>query len=424
MFVKGRVSFVGKLIFAIAFLVSVWFLGTRFLSTSVTSASDALPDLTFQSPIPPVNDPDLNLISSVDNDAPLPGDEITYTLVYSTITPGSIAYNIRLYDFLPDGVTFRSASPSATHSDDVVLFTDSSAGPDNVTATVRVRVKRGYTQLHNHAMVMADYLDPAQDSLLTSVEQPPLRLEVEKAGPSAVLVGADMVYELHCENIDDSTVNNVTVVDVLPSGSTLVGASLTPEDMSLPVLRWSVGELAPAETWEAIITVTAPSVSGRITNTALVDGQESVITQTVFATEVVTQAAILDVSKSASASVVDVGDELVYTIRYRSTGNLTATSVLLTDTLPVDVNVVDVFPDTVLSTTEQLVWELGSLNPGVSGKVFVTTTVGGSADRVLRNEVDITGQPGSYPDHAQWETRIRPLKLYLPLVLRGYSTEG
>jgi uncharacterized repeat protein (TIGR01451 family) len=132
----------------------------------------------------------------------------------------------------------------------------------------------------------------------------------------------------------------------------------------------------------------------------------------------------LDVSKLASASEVDVGDELVYTIRYRSTGNLTATSVLLTDTLPVDVNVVDVFPDTILSTTEQLVWELGSLNPGVSGKVFVTTTVGGDADRELHNEVDITGQVGSYPGHAQRDTRVRPLKLYLPLVLRGYSTEG
>jgi hypothetical protein len=59
------------------------------------------------------------------------------------------------------------------------------------------------------------------------------------------------------------------------------------------VLEWSVGDLGPGETWEAVITTTAPASAGVVTNTALADTQQEIMTQTVFATQVVTSAAIL-----------------------------------------------------------------------------------------------------------------------------------
>ena len=423
MSVDRKAPLLTKIIFAGVCLVGVWLVVTWLLSAPASEASGVLPELMFQSPIPPVDDPDLTLVKSVDNDAPSPGDEITYTLVYSTVNPGSEVYNVRLYDFLPDGVTFQSANPTYSYNDGVVLFTDPSAGPVNETATVRVRVERGYVQLRNHAMVMADYRYPVHDSLLTSVEQPALRLEIDKFGPSAVLTGTDLVYELRCENASHSTVNDVTVADVLPGGLPLVGASPPPDDVTPPVIRWSVGDLAPAETWEAVITVTAPASVGTLANTALVDGQQSVMTQTIFTTEVVTNATILNVSKSASAAEVDVGDELVYTLRYENTGSVTATNVVLTDILPSDVTVIGVSPAETERPSQRLVWKFGgTLSPSHSGKVVFTVTVGGNGGRWLSNVANITGQPGSFPGHAERRTWVRIAKLYLPVVMRGYST--
>jgi uncharacterized repeat protein (TIGR01451 family) len=203
----------------------------------------------------------------------------------------------------------------------------------------------------------------------------------------------------------------------------LVNASPAPDSVVLPLLQWSVGSLSPGESWQAVITVTAPSSAGVVTNTALADSQQRVMTQTLFATRVVTVASILRVTKTGSASEVDVGDELVYTIRYWNDGNQTATGIVLTDTFPADVVVTAYDPVPTSLTPERGVWPIGVLTPGAWGQVVVTVTVGGDAGRVLHNVVDITSAPGpdSYPGHAELDTQVRERLLYLPLVLRSFQ---
>ena len=83
-------------------------------------------------------------------------------------------------------------------------------------------------------------------------------------------------------------------------------------------------------------------------------------------------------TKSASASVVDVGDTLVYTLRYANAGNQTATTVRLTDTLPANLTVIATSPAADVQTAQQLAWNVGTLNAGAQGQVVITTTVGGA----------------------------------------------
>ena len=118
------------------------------LSTPGLKASGGLSSLTFTSPI---NNPQLGLAKTVDNSAPAPGGQIIYTLIYSNTNPGSEAFNVRLYDFLPAGVELVSTNPPVVPSDGVLLFTASSVGPgtENHTVTVRVNVLDGYNQLYN-----------------------------------------------------------------------------------------------------------------------------------------------------------------------------------------------------------------------------------------------------------------------------------
>jgi uncharacterized repeat protein (TIGR01451 family) len=395
--------------------VSLW-----LLFTPRSSTADAF---TFYSPIPPIGNPQISLTKTIDNPHPQVGDEIVYTLTYANTNPGAQAFNVRLYDFLPAGLQFVSSDPIADAVlGRTVLFTAPSIGPTTQSVQVRVRgrVLQGNSQLYNHALIMADGVVPVHTSLRTDVTQLATWLELVKTGYSAVLTGDELVYMLVCQNNSERTAEEVTLVDVLPTGLPLLGASPAPDEATLPALRWSLGNLAPGEQRTVVVTTTAPASSGTIANTALLDARQGVVTQTVFATQVVDQAAILRVTKKGSAPTVFVGDELVYTLRYENAGNQTATGVTLVDRFPADINVTAVDPPAQSLTDQQGVWVLGPLAPGATGQIVINTTVRGEAGRTLVNEVNITGQSGSFPGHAELETFVRTRVQYLPIVLRDY----
>lgn len=390
-------------------------------STTGLKASGGPPGpLTF---ISPIGDPRLSLSKRVDNSAPAPGAQINYTLSYSNTNPGSQGFNVRLYDFLPAGVQFVSSNPPATPDPNgVLLFTTPftiGPGTENHYVTVQVRVLGGYSQLSNHALVVADGVTPTYASLVTSVSQPPPgQLRLTKLGDPAALINSQLVYVLRCENVGGTTLADVSLADVLPAGLALVGASPSPDVVTLPLLRWSLGDLGPGQSRSVVVTTTTPASPGVITNTALADSRLMTMTTALYSTQVVTQAAILRVTKEGSASYVNVGDVLVYSLRYSNAGNQLATGVMLTDTLPSGITFVAANPPPSSLTSQRATWQFSSLSAGAGGQIVITTTVGGPPNRTLHNIVDITAQPGSFSDHAELDTVVRPLMLYLPIILR------
>jgi uncharacterized repeat protein (TIGR01451 family) len=403
------------MLFTLIVLAGLW-LGASIPSITTSRASEALPAPTFQSPI---GTPQLNIVKTVDNTNPEPGDVIEFTLTYSTTNPGSQVFDVHLYDFLPAGVQYLSSNPLASYKSGRLHFSVPSVGSTPMVATVQVRVREGYEQLRNYALLMADWVNPVDVSLLTTVSQPPASLNVTKMGDSAVLVGGELVYTLRCENPSGITVNDATVVDILPTGMQLEDASPPPDSGGTPsVLTWSLGDVGAGESRTIVITATAPSSTGRFTNTALADARQRVVTHTVFATEVVTEAAILRLSKHGSAAQVAVGDELMYTLEYENIGNQSAAGVALTDTLPSDVTVVGVSsPASATVTTQQVVWDLGTVVSGTMGTATITVTIDGDWDRTLHNVANITAVD-AFPGHAELYTPIRPATLYLPTVMR------
>ncbi len=421
-------SFLFKLACVLISVAGLWLLGARIWSPHSLSAYESPPPpltFAFQSPI---GNPELSIVKSVNDASPQPGNEITYTLACSTTNPGSQVFNARVYDFLPAGVQYLSSNPPALYQNGALLFTVPTISTTNKIATVRVRVREGYEYLRNHTLTMADFVAPANTSLMTQVDQPPAWLRLTKKGYKVTLLGGELVYTLRCENPGSVTVNDVTVVDVLPTALPLVGASPPPDVATLPLLQWSLGDLHPGESRTIVVTTTAPASFGIITlpgttnvitNTALADARQRVVTQTMFATQVITQGAILRVAKKGSAPEVTVGDQLVYTLQYENAGNESATGVVLTDTLPTDVTVMGVAPSPVSTTTQQIVWELGTLNPGDNGKIVITTTVGGNRGRTLHN-VALIAAPGSYSDQDELDTPVLLAYLYMPLVTKNF----
>jgi uncharacterized repeat protein (TIGR01451 family) len=392
-------------------------LAIGLLSTPGLKASSRLAELTFTSPI---GNPQFSLRKTVDNNAPAPGAQISYTLSYSNTQPGSQAFNVQLYDFLPAGAQLISTNPPATpYPNGVLLFTAPSVGPgtENHTVTVQVRVPEGSSQLYNHALVTADGVTPTVASLLTNIVQQPFdRLRLVKVGYAFVLTGSQLVYTLQATNISSVAVNDVTVMDVMPAGLPLIGASPPPDIATLPLLRWSLGALGPAESRTIVITTTAPAVTGVLTNSAVASGFQNAVTQTLFSTQVITSAAILRVTKTGSAPVVRLGDTLVYTLQYDNAGNQTAAAVRLTDTLPSNVTVVAMSRPADYQTAQQLAWNLSTLDPAQQGQIVITTTVGGAGGRILHNVADITGQPGNTSAHAELDTTVRLVIMHFPIL--------
>ena len=402
---------------ALALLAGIG-LGAWLLSTPSLQAASRLAPLTL---ISPVGNPRLGLSKSVDNSAPAPGAQVNYTLSYSNTQPGSQAFDVRLYDFLPAGAQFISSNPPATvYPDGVLLFTAPSLSPGVVNAvTVQVRVPAGHSQMTNHALVVADGVTPTVTSLVTNIAHAPTNwLRLVKSGPSVVLINGVVIYTLQATNLGSSALQDVTVVDILPAGVSLGSAAPSPSSVTLPMVTWSLGSLNPAATKTIVITTTAPGMTGIITNSAVAGAWQNVLTQTLFSTQVTNNAAILNVTKTGSAAVVRVGDRLVYTLGYKNVGNQVATTVRLTDTLPSGLTVIGTSPLTTSQTAQQLAWNLNTLTAGQQGQIVITTTVGAPWGRTLLNVADITGQLGSWAGHAELSTSVPFFRMVLPIVLK------
>jgi uncharacterized repeat protein (TIGR01451 family) len=133
----------------------------------------------------------------------------------------------------------------------------------------------------------------------------------------------------------------------------------------------------------------------------------------------------LSVSKSGPISV-EAGDPITYRIALRNTGAITATGVLLTDTLPVGIDFITQtsdFPFT--QTTGALVWDVGDVFTGALHVITVTGYVTDAVTGALTNRVTattVTSETASSNNHAVWETEIKAgPTTYFPLVLRNYT---
>lgn len=417
MFAKKEPKPLLRTVYVLGVLAGVGLL-TSILTTTLTSDRSRV---LSQSPLPTPY-PQLALDKSIDNEAPNASDIVTYALAYSASE--SPATNVQLYDFLPAGVQLLSTDPPFTsYADGVIVFDDALVGSEIETVTIRALVLEGYERLHNHAVIVAQCAEPARASSLVSVvgpSTPPAVLRLTKTGYSAVLSGDDLVYTLQCENVGSTTIDHVKMIDVLPPDLAVSGVSPAASSITPPVVQWSVGSLAPGEIWESTITVTAPAQTGIITNTAFADAYSAAMTHTLFATHVVTEAGILRVEKEADPTEVFVGDTITYTITYSNKGNQTATGVVLTDTFPANIDVTGYTPSPTSITSEQGVWELGSLDPDESGQIIVTAVIRGESGRWLHNVVHITGDGDIFPGNTDLRTRVQERLVYLPIVLRQF----
>lgn len=378
-----------------------YLLETRASISSATLDLDPT-DNTATAIGPQVRLPDLSVSKTVTGLA-VPGETITYTLVYSNI--GCVAaQGVVLYDDLPRQVSFVWASTSPSEMDghhlvwrDDVL--DIGAGHATVIqVTVRVDdLARTGDVLTNTATITNALVEntPINNQAVTTSTVGRADLALAKTCPADAIPGGLLVYVLRYTNIGQVAAEAVRLVDDLAVGVSHVTTLWQSEGSApaalMPVVRfdrleWDLGSVPAGAS--GVLTVTAVSDGERqdgewLHNAATLytATPEDTLSNNAAYCQTLVRRADLWVRKSCP-SASSPGDALTYRLDIGNRGTTTATAVVLTDCLPVEVDYEHIsIAHSSLALTQIAVmgncyvWALPNLAPGVTGTLQLMAPV-------------------------------------------------
>ncbi len=348
----------------------------------------------------------------VDNLGPSDALGVTLTDVLTSATP----FSVTGVTVSPSGTCSPTSSgPTTSFTTTCALGTVAAGG----RRTIHVEVSAAdVAQVNDVATVSSSTPDPnSSNNQATGRVQftGSADLALDKTGPATVVAGTPLQYVITVTNLGSSTARNVVVTDTLPSGVSFV--SVTPSQgtctsgqPSARDLRCGLGDIvagAPPVT----ITVNA-AVAPDVPQGTILFNQAEVSSATAdpdngnnrdsVATTVGTSAD-LSITKGDSPDPVLAGQQVTYTITASNAGPSTASSVLITDTLPAGttfVSGVNGNGATVCTLVQPgtVVCALGTLAPGASSTVFLTVKVSPSVPNgtVLHNVATVSS-PTSDP---------------------------
>ncbi len=271
----------------------------------------------------------------------LVGDTITYALTTSNVGPNDAA-SVVLTDTLPAGATFVDATGGGTEAAGVVTWTLGTVSTlTSRVDTVRVQLTASgsYTNIAAATAATADS-DPTNNDgsgagRVTTTVGALTDLAVAIVAPATANAGDTINYTVTVTNNGPSDATSVVIADTLPSTGTFVSASNGGVEAGGTVTWPTVGTVTSADTIVYTVTYVVPA-SGSLTSTATVATPTTESNSTNNVAAAVTTVALqadLDVLKTGPANVI-AGDTIVYTIRLTNLGPSNASTVILTDTLP------------------------------------------------------------------------------------------
>src|SRR4051794_7864926 len=234
------------------------------------------------------------------------GAQLTYTIVVKNTAGGSVS-SVVLSDqvnglgviqappALPQLImtsTKGSCAQGGANGNLVTCTAGTMAGGESFTVTIRGQVTAGSgTTLNNTASVTGT--KSAQNfttqsnpvaTLVTPGAGGQSDLTINKTGPTSVAPSAAMTYTLTVNNIGTANATGVRVVDTLPAGVAFVSTSTTSLFTCTPNVATPApvtvvctgGAVNAGQNGTITINGTAPGVAGSITNTAVVDPNNTI----------------------------------------------------------------------------------------------------------------------------------------------------
>jgi uncharacterized repeat protein (TIGR01451 family)/CSLREA domain-containing protein len=390
--------------------------GTMLTNTAMVSGSEADPEdgnnsdgetTTFRRQ---VSSADLSIIKTDSLDPVVAGTSFSYTVRVTNAGPSN-ATEVAVTDTLPAGLTFlaNGSSTSCSATGQTVTCTVGNVQVDaSVDLTIMVAaassIANGAT-LTDTVTVSGAEGDPDSNNnsdLETTTFNREANLSITKTSLSdPAIAGTSLTYRLEILNSGPSDSSGSTVTDTLPAGVTLQTAQSDHGACGAEgdVVTCNLNAI-PAGT-SVFVTVTVlvqPSLANGsfLTNTATVSGADvdpnSQNNSTSIDTEVIRQTDLI-VTKTDTPDPVTVGSELAYRLVVSNTGPSHASGVVLSDSLPAQVQFVSVSPPSancsVATGTSTVTCAIGVLSSGqsVTVDIVVRPTVAG----LVSNTATVSG---------------------------------
>lgn len=325
---------------------------TPSASVLLSGASD--PDTANNSASDSIDTGKSNLHAvKVASKALLSSDEaFTYTITitnpnYTTTTVP--ARNVTMVDVIPTGITLNSYNaPSFTCGLVSKTLTCNSldlAIGGTATITLNVQATPGGTNVVNTANVSSDSSDyntyPLTPSATVDVQLADIQLTQTLIGglsSTTAAVGSNVTYRLYVTNLGATPAANVSLVNTIPAGATLVSTSAD----------WNCGTVSPftctlndtsltnAESYDLDIAVTMRNSVGTVSNNATVSttSTETITGNNITSLTTTIKGADLNIVKTPNNGTTDIGSNYTYTIKVSNASSLVAAqTVVVTDTL-------------------------------------------------------------------------------------------
>lgn len=370
---------------------------------------------------------DLAISKSVNDDAPIEGDTVTFTITVMNNGPTATS-SATISDILPAGqLTYQShTATQGTYSNATGDWSLSSglAVGSFATLTIDAYIEpgtKGLTLTNTGSITASVPTDnyAANNSSSASVKVGGTDLRVTKSVNEALpLEGDSIVYTIRTLNLGPANTSGVQVTDLLPSGVTYVSHTVNQGTYTSGTGLWDIGNLNSGN--GALLQITATVDSGTtgqiITNTANLTATDQPDTNStnnsasanikVEYLDLILEKEVRRYSPSTtpySVSVAaDVGDTVEFRITVDNNGPHDASGIEVTDTIPAGLTYVvasaSVSTGSYDGTTG--IWTLGSLNDKDNATLIFRGTIDtGTEGQTLINEAEITevDQPDSNP---------------------------
>jgi len=207
----------------------------------------------------------------------------------------------------------------------------------------------GTLQVMPGETVTVTYIDTIDGSIPPLQDQPrtdtltinPPVIAVTKTVSTATANGGETItYTITIENSACGEAWLTYLSDVMPDGFTYVPGSTTGFITADPVitgsqLTWNgAWTVAPYSTVTVSFNATVGGVAGTHYNTASLSGANVPVTSTGPTAPVTITAPLIELTKAVNKAAANPGEELIYSVHYRNTGNGAAQALFIIDTIP------------------------------------------------------------------------------------------
>jgi uncharacterized repeat protein (TIGR01451 family) len=307
---------------------------------------------------------------------------------------------------LPAGLSLITATPSqGTYASATGTWIVGTVVPGTPqTLQLQARVDSPNPRTNTATISGVDQFDPDAGNNSGSATETPQQadLEVTKIvdNPTPNL-GDTITFLVTLTNNGVDTATDVTVIDQLPAGLSLVTATTSQGSYNPSTGVWTVGTVTTTTPQTLTLRATVISPNSQ-TNTATISTADqfdpNLGNNSASATENPLQAD-LAVSKSVSNTRPNVGDTIVFTITLANLGPGIATNVAIHDLLPAGLQVVAAAPSQGTYDPATGIWTVGSVVPGTPLTLQIAALVEGPGAATNTATVNHSDQTDINPDN-------------------------